>query len=118
MTGPEIRRLYYSMREVCRLAQVTPYMLRSWEKKFPIVKPTRTKTGKRLFRPDDLHWILQIAEWKKAGMSEEEIESRLSVQNISPFLQSQTIKSKADLIVEIRKALEEILELLKMHSSE
>lgn len=116
MAGPEIRRLYYSMQEVCKLAQATPYMLRSWEKRFPLVKPTRTKTGKRLFRPDDLHWILQIAEWKRQGLSDEEIESRLSSQEGSSSKVQRT-KSKTEIFLEIRKTLEEILELLNPPSS-
>lgn len=110
MTGPEIRRLYYSMREVCKLAQVTPYTLRSWEKKFSL-KPTRTKTGKRLFRPEDLHWILQIAEWKREGISDDEIQFRLNLQDFSVSGKEQKAKFK-DLLFEIRQTLEEILELL------
>ncbi|MCZ6515285.1 MAG: MerR family transcriptional regulator [Acidobacteria bacterium] len=53
-------KLYFRMREVSKLTRTEPYVLRFWETKFPQLKPTKTRSGHRLFRREDIRTILEI----------------------------------------------------------
>jgi DNA-binding transcriptional MerR regulator len=45
---------------VCEIAQVQPYVLRSWEAEFPDLGVSKTKGGPRVYRRADLERVLHI----------------------------------------------------------
>jgi DNA-binding transcriptional MerR regulator len=45
---------------VCEIAQVQPYVLRSWEAEFPELGVTKTEGGPRVYRRADLEFVLRI----------------------------------------------------------
>ncbi len=55
-------RLYYKIGEVAQLTKTEPYVLRYWETEFPFLKPTKNKSGQRLYRKKDVETILRIKE--------------------------------------------------------
>jgi DNA-binding transcriptional MerR regulator len=46
--------------EVCELAQIQPYVLRSWESEFPDLGLSRTPGGPRVYRRIDVERVLRI----------------------------------------------------------
>jgi DNA-binding transcriptional MerR regulator len=63
-------KLYYSMGEVAEMLDVTPTLLRFWEKRFDIIKPHKNKKGNRLFSPDDVNNLKTIYHLvKERGMT-------------------------------------------------
>ena len=78
MDGPKISRLYYTTRDVCEIAEVPPHTLRRWEKRFPFVKPTRRRSGRRLFKPQDLEVVLMIKKLKDEGYTDEGVAEILN----------------------------------------
>jgi len=46
--------------EVCELAEVQPYVLRSWEAEFPQLGQAPTSGGPRVYRREDLEMVLRI----------------------------------------------------------
>ena len=50
----------YRAQEVCDLAQVQPYVLRSWEKEFPGIGVQKSVDSPRLYRQADLDQVLLI----------------------------------------------------------
>ena len=61
MTDPEIPdRLYFKIGDVCRIAKIQPYVLRYWETEFPVLEPTKSKSGQRVYSRQDLDTILRI----------------------------------------------------------
>jgi DNA-binding transcriptional MerR regulator len=48
--------------EVCDVAQVQPYVLRSWEKEFPGIGIVRSADHVRLYRQSDVEHILRIKQ--------------------------------------------------------
>jgi DNA-binding transcriptional MerR regulator len=74
MAGPNIQRLYYSLREVSEMTGLKPYVLRAWESKFPRLNPVKSKTGRRQFRPSDLEVVLMIQKFKGSGFTDEKIQ--------------------------------------------
>jgi len=53
-------KVYFRIGEVSELAQTKPYVLRYWETEFPSLKPTKTRTGHRLYRRKDVETVFQI----------------------------------------------------------
>ena len=50
----------YRAQDVCELAQVQPYVLRSWEKEFPGIGVQKSEDSPRLYRQSDLDQVLLI----------------------------------------------------------
>ena len=46
--------------EVCEIAQVQPYVLRTWEAEFPDLGVSKTEGGPRVYRRADLEFVLRI----------------------------------------------------------
>ncbi len=48
--------------EVCELAQIQPYVLRSWESEFPDLGLSKTPGGPRIYRRVDVERVLRIRD--------------------------------------------------------
>ncbi|HWQ00331.1 MAG TPA: MerR family transcriptional regulator [Vicinamibacterales bacterium] len=53
-------RALFKAPEVCEIAQVQPYVLRSWEEEFPDLGVSRAGGGPRLYRRADLERVLRL----------------------------------------------------------
>ena len=52
----------YKAAEVCDMAQLQPYVLRSWEKEFPGIGVQKSADSPRLYRQSDLDQVLRIKQ--------------------------------------------------------
>ena len=50
----------YKIGEVCRMADVQPYVLRYWETEFPLLAPNKSGGGQRLYTKGEIDIILRI----------------------------------------------------------
>lgn len=55
-------KLYFRIGEVAALLNVKPYVLRYWETEFPDIKPSKSKSGQRLYKRRDVEMLVQIKE--------------------------------------------------------
>src|SRR3569832_1589654 len=55
--APDVR---YKAAEVCRIADVQPYVLRYWESEFPVLTPERGLQGPRTYSSRDVKIIERI----------------------------------------------------------
>lgn len=60
MDQPVARKIYYSMGEICKLAQLESHVLRYWESQFKELKPKKNRAGNRVFRHKDVDLIFLI----------------------------------------------------------
>ena len=61
VTAVEIpNRSLFRQPEVCEIAQVQPYVLRSWEAEFPDLGVAKTEGGPRIYRRADLDRVLRL----------------------------------------------------------
>src|SRR6059058_3213092 len=60
MTADEGR--LYKIGEVCKLADVQPYVLRYWETEFPPLAPNKSGGGQRLYTRHEIDIILRIKQ--------------------------------------------------------
>jgi DNA-binding transcriptional MerR regulator len=86
--------------ELCELAQLQPYVLRSWEKEFPGIGVQKDAEAQRLYRQSDLDQVLRI---KQLVFSE-----GLTLAGARRRLEETTPKTSA----EERQEVEEVLEAL------
>ena len=52
----------YKIGEVCRMADVQPYVLRYWETEFPSLAPNKSGGGQRLYTRREIDIILRIKQ--------------------------------------------------------
>ncbi|HEV2718514.1 MAG TPA: MerR family transcriptional regulator [Thermoanaerobaculia bacterium] len=52
----------YKIGEVCRIADVQPYVLRYWETEFPSLTPNKSGGGQRLYTRREIDVILRIKQ--------------------------------------------------------
>lgn len=121
MNDLRIRRLYYSTSDVSEIAKVRPHVLRSWEAKFPNLKPSKSKSGRRLFKPSDLDLVLIIKRLKDEGYTEEKIYNLLKYHGREKLskvelLHDREKSRKILLFIEIYSCLQEILTILDTNS--
>src|SRR5437870_12483782 len=52
----------YKIGEVCKIADVQPYVLRYWETEFPSLAPNKSGGGQRLYNRREIDVILRIKQ--------------------------------------------------------
>ena len=52
----------YKIGEVCKMAEVQPYVLRYWETEFPPLAPNKSGGGQRLYTRREIDIILRIKQ--------------------------------------------------------
>lgn len=60
MDAPAQRR--FKIGEVCRMADLAPYVLRYWETEFPPLAPNKSGGGQRLYSQHEVDIILRIKQ--------------------------------------------------------
>jgi DNA-binding transcriptional MerR regulator len=53
-------KLFFRIGEVSNLTRTKPYVLRYWETEFPMLKPSKSRTGHRLYRRQDVETVFEI----------------------------------------------------------
>ncbi len=53
-------KLYFRIGEVSDIVGVKPYVLRYWESEFQDIKPTKSKSGQRLYKRRDVEILVKI----------------------------------------------------------
>jgi DNA-binding transcriptional MerR regulator len=120
VTDPQVEipsRAAFRAAEVCELAQIPPYVLRSWEKEFPGLGATARPGGPRIYRRSDIEQILRIKQLvftegltlagvrrRIEGDPPAEEEELLPAPAVSP-----EVRSRVD---HARRELRELLEML------
>jgi DNA-binding transcriptional MerR regulator len=57
---PILKKAYYSIGEVCDLTGLKPHVLRYWETQFEMLHPNKNRAGNRVFRPQEIEFILLV----------------------------------------------------------
>jgi DNA-binding transcriptional MerR regulator len=52
----------YKIGEVCKMADVQPYVLRYWETEFPALAPNKSGGGQRLYTQREIDTIMRIKQ--------------------------------------------------------
>ena len=108
------KRAAYKSAEVCEIAHIQPYVLRSWESEFPRLGVVRS--GTRIYRQADLEQVLRIKqlvfdEGLTLAGARRRLEDDTQPQPDLPLEEFVTPEFR-ERIVRVRRGLEELLSLL------
>ncbi len=56
------KRTFKSISEAAEMLSVPQHVLRFWESKFPQIKPTKLRGGRRYYRPQDIETLIMIKD--------------------------------------------------------
>jgi DNA-binding transcriptional MerR regulator len=106
-------KMYYSISEVARITRLEAYVLRFWEKEFPMLKPRKNRGGNRIYQKNDIELINRIKHllYKENFTIE---GARNQLRKIKPTPEKKALVTSAKyqtMIGEIRKDIEDILKL-------
>lgn len=106
-------KLFYRWEEVCRLTQISPEILETWEKELYFLHSGRTRSGKKIFRQKDVEIIQRLKELiDKEGMTlagakrqvEEEFKLTTPTQ-MNPEKLKKVISEIREQLVELQRLL-------------
>jgi DNA-binding transcriptional MerR regulator len=111
----EEKRLY-KIGEVCRIADVQPYVLRYWETEFAALAPNKSGGGQRLYTQREIDVILRIkqllySEGFTIAGAKKKLEAEVDAPAPVPVSAPSTDKARATLL-EVKRELAAILDLL------
>ena len=122
------KRALFKSSEVCEIASVQPYVLRSWETEFPDLGVSRGNGGSRLYRRADVERVLRIKQLvfsdglTLAGVRRriegEAPPAREKADAAPQELQELLGRDARERLTEIKRGLRNILELLSARPDE
>jgi DNA-binding transcriptional MerR regulator len=108
----------YKIGEVCKLAELQPYVLRYWETEFPQLSPNKSGGGQRLYTQRELEIILRIKDllyregFTIAG-AKKKLETEAAEPSAAPTTAPAVAAPSSDAIAEVKRELRAILAMLK-----
>lgn len=93
MKNLAIKKLYYSISEVSKIAEIEQYVLRYWETEFEQLKPQKNRAGNRIYTNKDIQLILHIKTLLREKKYTIEGAKKI-LDNYSP--ESETVKTEKD----------------------
>ena len=117
---PEIPdKLYFKIGEVSELLGVEAYVLRYWETEFSVLSPKKSGTGHRLYRRKDVELLLRIKHLlydKRFTIEGARQSLHAEARAPKPVRAPKRVQAELfsdDPLPDIRRELQEILQLLK-----
>jgi DNA-binding transcriptional MerR regulator len=120
-------RSLFRQPEVCEIAQVQSYVLRSWEAEFPDLGVTKTEGGPRVYRKADVERVLRIKHLLFVeGLTLAGVRRKLIEEGSDTRADKEALKDVAALfgldarerILQVKRGLREIATMLSRRPSE
>jgi DNA-binding transcriptional MerR regulator len=109
----------YKIGEVCKMAEVQPYVLRYWETEFPPLAPNKSGGGQRLYTRREIDIILRIKQllysegFTIAGAKKKlDIEMSAPAAEVTQPVAAAPSKDVSKALGDVKRELTAILELL------
>ncbi|MDR1990174.1 MAG: MerR family transcriptional regulator [Acidobacteriaceae bacterium] len=112
------KRALFKAAEVCELAKVQPYVLRSWESEFHDLGVAKTAGGPRVYRREDVEQVLRIKHLllveglTLAGARRKLEETSAPVAADAPVIDDLLGAHARERLTEVKRGLVAILEML------
>ena len=112
------KRALFKAAEVCDLAKVQPYVLRSWEAEFPELGVAKSVGAPRVYRRTDVERVLRIKHLllvdglTLAGARRKLEEQTAPVAGDEPAIEALIGENARERLTAVKRGLQSILELL------
>ncbi|MEJ2184510.1 MAG: MerR family transcriptional regulator [Gemmatimonadota bacterium] len=90
------RKEYYSIGEVCEMVDLKPHVLRYWETQFPLLSPSKNRSGNRVYQRKEIKLILLVRQLL--------YEEKYTIEGAKKKLEA--VRRAGDMQEESRQALE------------
>ena len=109
-TGPELRKLYYTIGEVSALTGVPAHVLRYWEGEFAQLRPKKRQSGNRAYTDREIELIRKIKHLL--------YDRRFTIAGARSQLRNARAEEEgdSDVLSEVKQGLHEILDILNNKS--
>ncbi|MBD3256844.1 MerR family transcriptional regulator [candidate division GN15 bacterium] len=106
------QKRYYSISEVSRLTGLEQYVLRYWEKEFPLLKPRKNRGGNRLYTVKEIELINRINYLRKEeGLTIAGARSKLMMKRSGEEKTAVVNKARARrLLSQLKQDIEDLLQ--------
>ena len=117
------KRALFKTSEVCEIANVQPYVLRSWESEFPDLGVSKSSGGPRIYRRPDVERVLRIKQLVfTEGLTLAGVRRRIE-EEAPPVLEEETVapirellgRNARERLAEVKRGLIGLLEMLSGH---
>jgi DNA-binding transcriptional MerR regulator len=119
------KRALFKAAEVCDLAKVQPYVLRSWEAEFPRLGVSKSEGAPRVYRRGDVEQVLRIKHLllveglTLAGARRRLEEETAPVAADAPVLDELIGQNARERLTAVKRGLQSILDLLaRVHAGD
>src|SRR4051812_14279672 len=118
------KRALFKAAEVCELAKVQPYVLRSWEAEFPQLGVTKAAGAPRVYRRSDVEQVLRIKHLllveglTLAGARRKLEEQTAPIAADAPGIEALIGENARERLTAVKRGLQSILELLTTGADE
>jgi DNA-binding transcriptional MerR regulator len=113
MTETAEEKRLYKIGEVCKLADVQPYVLRYWETEFPPLSPNKSGGGQRLYTRHEIDIILRIKQLLYSeGFTIAGAKKKLETELAEPAA-VVVAATKPGVLQDVRQELQAILKMLE-----
>src|SRR5579871_1169325 len=115
-------RALFKAAEVCELAKVQPYVLRSWEAEFPELGVAKTAGGPRVYRRGDVEQVMRIKHLLLVeGLTLAGARKKLTIDDApvavdAPVIDELLGRNARERLTDVKRGLRSILELLSSRS--
>src|SRR5260221_12507224 len=112
------KRALFKAAEVCDLAKVQPYVLRSWETEFPDLGVAKAAGAPRVYRRADVEQVLRIKHLllveglTLAGARRKLDEESTPIGADAPMIDELIGRNARERLTEVKRGLRSILDLL------
>jgi DNA-binding transcriptional MerR regulator len=112
------KRALFKAAEVCELAKVQPYVLRSWEAEFPALGVAKSAGAPRTYRRQDVEQVLRIKHLllvdglTLAGARKRLEEETSPVAADEPIIDELIGRNARERLTAVKRGLRSILDLL------
>ncbi|MCL7745239.1 MerR family transcriptional regulator [Guyparkeria hydrothermalis] len=97
------------IRSVSQITGVNPITLRAWERRYDLIRPTRTPAGHRLYSQQDIRTIQRIQELAESGMGFAQIALLLDQESQEPSPRPQKEPGPAPVNTPARSLLDRVI---------
>jgi DNA-binding transcriptional MerR regulator len=119
------KRALFKASEVCAIAHVQPYVLKSWESEFPDLGVAKAAGGPRIYRRADVERVLRIKQLVFSdGLTLAGVRRRIEEETLPALegVESAPIKellgrNARERLTEVKRGLISILEMLNTRPS-
>jgi len=105
-------RKYYSISDVAEESDLKPYVLRFWEKEFPMLHPKKNRAGNRTYQRKDIDLVMRIKHLLyQEGYTIEGARQRLKAEIAGQTDPPEAVRTRK-FLSDLRRELEAISTLL------